>query len=125
MPLPPGLTLGVTAQGPVPILSLPYNGHYPGPYTHMSEHSDSSESVNSPQQDRTYSYQMGEKLARQLPTRTFSRVPDIYTRSGRAKTPVTHIDDDVRITFASFKIILQSTGLILYKPSLEKFNDFI
>ncbi|KAB7508062.1 hypothetical protein Anas_00233, partial [Armadillidium nasatum] len=94
MPLPPGLTLGVTAQGTVPILQLPYNGHYPGPYTHMSEHSDSSESVHSPQQDRTYSYQMGEKLVRQLPTRTFNRVPDIHTRSGRAKTPITHIDDD-------------------------------
>ena len=50
MPLPPGLNLGLaptTANG-VPILPFPAgsNGAFMGPYTHMSEQSDSSDSTH-------------------------------------------------------------------------------
>ena len=52
---------GAPANG-VPIFQLPYPGHYPAPYTHMSDNSDSSESVRPAQHE--LSQQMTERNMR-------------------------------------------------------------
>lgn len=117
VPMPPGLSLNIPPSNAVPILPLPYNGQYPAPYTHMSEHSDSSDSNHAPPPDPVYVHQMAERIPRQNFTRVYSRGHNASHRSRRGDGPVTHLDNEVSFKLKTFKIILvwkTSLGLISY-----------